>query len=453
MYKSLLVLLLISKSLFAQDLQSFLNTATFFTDNKSYVETYLSFNSNTLKLIEHNDHYKGFVNVLIEISSNDKTVFQDNYLLESPEFKYKNNNNIFFIDQQRIYLDNGSYNVSIDLFDVNNKKVVNHNSVFTINYNDKITLSDIQLIEKYTLKSDYSIKVKNKFSLDPYVSNFFPKNIDKINLYIEAYNILNFDNYKLKTYIEKYQEDQYLNFKVKNSIIKSSNLINIDITDLYTGNYNLVCEIIDLDDNVVNQKKIFFQRSKNDNSEDNLNFDNIFINNIDSLRLYIDYLYPIATPLENSFLHNQLSYNDIFLMQKFLYNFWKDRNKINPILAWNNYHNEVKKVNNSFNSAGTKGYLTDRGRVYLKYGAPNSRNKVDNSSANYPYEIWHYYKLNNQSNRKFIFVNSDFATNHYKLEYSNVLGEVTNSEWMNKIEYQKNPTFVDDINDNYINPR
>ena len=92
-------------------------------------------------------------------------------------------------------------------------------------------------------------------------------------------------------------------------------------------------------------------------------------------------------------------------------------------------------------------------RVYLKYGAPNTRNKVDNSSANYPYEIWHYYKLNNQSNRKFIFVNSDFATNHYMLEYSNVLGEVTNSEWMNKIEYQKNPTFVDDINDNYINPR
>ena len=124
MYKSLLVLLLISKSLFAQDLQSFLNTATFFTDNKSYVETYLSFNSNTLKLIKHNDHYRGFVNILIEISSSDKTIFKDNYLLESPEFKYKNNNNIFFIDQQRIYLDNGSYNVSVDLFDVNNKKVM-----------------------------------------------------------------------------------------------------------------------------------------------------------------------------------------------------------------------------------------------------------------------------------------------------------------------------------------
>ena len=89
----------------------------------------------------------------------------------------------------------------------------------------------------------------------------------------------------------------------------------------------------------------------------------------------------------------------------------------------------------------------------MQYGAPNSRHKVDNSSANMPYEIWHYYKLNRQSNKKFVFVNSDLATNEYRLEYSNVYGEVSNSEWRDRIEQDKNPTFGDDFNNNYINPR
>ena len=40
----------------------------------------------------------------------------------------------------------------------------------------------------------------------------------------------------------------------------------------------------------------------------------------------------------------------------------------------------------------------------MQYGPPNSRNKVDNAASTYPYEIWHYYKLKNQSNKKFVFV-------------------------------------------------
>ena len=78
---------------------------------------------------------------------------------------------------------------------------------------------------------------------------------------------------------------------------------------------------------------------------------------------------------------------------------------------------------------------------------------LNNYITNYPYEIWHYYKLNTQSNKKFVFVNADFATNEYRLEYSNVYGEVSNAEWRDKIEQSKSPTFGDDFNNNYINPR
>ena len=69
------------------------------------------------------------------------------------------------------------------------------------------------------------------------------------------------------------------------------------------------------------------------------------------------------------------------------------------------------------------------------------------------HEIWYYYKLNNQSDRKFVFVNSDFATDEYRLVYSNVNGEVTNQEWSNRIRQSNIPSFGDDFNNNYINPR
>ena len=175
--------------------------------------------------------------------------------------------------------------------------------------------------------------------------------------------------------------------------------------------------------------------------------------NKDSLRQFIDYLYPICSPQENTFAQNQLSYDNLELMQKFFYNFWESRNSLDPSSEWIKYYQEVKKVNKSFRNAKIKGYLTDRGRVYLQYGPPNSRNKVDNASSTYPYEIWHYYKLKNQTNKKFVFVNSDFATNEYRLEYSNVFGEVSNAEWRDRIEQDQTPTFGDDFNNNYINPK
>ena len=136
-------------------------------------------------------------------------------------------------------------------------------------------------------------------------------------------------------------------------------------------------------------------------------------------------------------------------MQKFFYNFWESRNSLDPSEGWRKYHLEVRKVNKEFRNFKIQGYLTDRGRVYLQYGPPNSRNQIDDAASTYPYEIWHYYKLKNQTNKKFVFINSDFATNEYKLQYSNVYGEVSNSEWRDKIEQDQNPTFGDDFINNY----
>jgi len=86
-----------------------------------------------------------------------------------------------------------------------------------------------------------------------------------------------------------------------------------------------------------------------------------------------------------------------------------------------------------------EGYLTDRGRVYLEYGPPNSISESSSSQLAYPYQIWHYYQLTkSQQNKKFVFFNRTGALNEYELIHSNALGEPQNPKWREIISKYNN---------------
>jgi len=463
-----------SLNIYSQDLRAYLNKASFNSSNGSFLETYLAFDANTLHLEKKNDFFIGKINISVLITdlSRNIVVVNENYILESPKFKFKESNNLFFFDLNRYKLDSGNYNILIRYFDLKHDKLVQEiDQTLVIDDFNIISLSDIQLISEYTTNKSNSSLINSNYDLTPYVSNFYPKHINELTFYFEEYNIDKITNgkYILNTFIETYETNQPLNdfnklkrkFYQKDSLINYSNLLSFNIKTLPTGNFNLVCQIKDVNNKILSSKKIFFQRS---NSFSNFTTKDIsavsilgsFVEeftNENQIAQFIDFLYPIYTPEENIFAQNQLEKNNLILMQQFFYNFWKSRDPINPQSAWESYFEKVKSVNRDFKNFNIDGYLTDRGRVYLQYGPPNSRHEVRNASSSYPYEIWHYYKLNNQSDRKFVFVNSDFATDEYRLVYSNVNGEVTNQEWSNRIRQSNIPSFGDDFNNNYINPR
>ena len=467
MFRLLLISFVVPISVVAQ-LESFLSISSFNSNEGPYIETYLSVNSNTLKLIKNSESfYSGKVSVLINIYSNDSLYFSDKYILESPNYIFENNNNLFFIDQQRIKLNNGYYIINVDIKDENQENdinVIKYTKEMYVNYVN-ISISDIQLIERYEKADSINFLTKNGYNLYPTALNFYPKSYDSLLFYFEIYNTntIREKKYLINTYIENFDNgkklsDYYKFFRENSSDLKGK-ILNYNIKNLQTGNYNLVCEIRDFKNRLICTKKKFFQRSNNLN---NKNRSNIIINDmnfsrditiIDTLKKYIDYLYPISNTKEDFNAKNQLKYNNIELMQNYFYEFWFSRNPNNPFFEWQNYLLQVKSVNKAFKNQKKQGYLTDRGRVYLQYGAPNSINKADDPSSTYPYEIWHYYKLNNQSNKKFVFVNKNPATNEFRLIYSNVTGESTNLEWIRKIEQNEMPELGNDFKDNYLNPR
>jgi len=463
---------IISACIYGQNINGFLYTSIFNTpDNNSYIEIYMSIDANSIKLImDQSKDYYGELDIVINITNVNTSIYNDHYILKSPYFKDSINNNLLFIEQQRIAVKNGDYDIEIQVKDVHNQ--FNNKLVFeekvTIDFNnDTLSISDITFIENFK-KTEYFNKIsKNGIDMIPYVSTFFPPQQDTMYFYFEIYNSNNYfsnKKYLLNTYIETYENNLQLHDFNKSirMITKEieTKLIFFPIQQLRTGNYNIVTEIRDVKNKLIIKKKRFFQRSnlKIDQRDNISNADirNTFVENftdIDSLQLFIDYLYPISTDIENIFAQNQRRYNSVLLMQKFFLDFWKARNPISPGQEWKKYYSVIKSVNKEFRNGKLDGFKTDRGRVYLQYGAPNSRHKVDNSSANFPYEIWHYYKLQNQSDCKFVFVNQHLGIQDYKLIYSNVNGEISNQEWRDRLEQQSNPTFGDDFINNYINPR
>jgi len=457
-----IVLLLVTG--YGQDLRAYLSYSTFNTPtNEPYIETYLSVNSGSIKYVDVGDgKYQGVIDVQILFKIGDSIVNFAKYDLSSPIIKDTLKTNVNMLDVQRYALPFGDYNIEISLKDKNGtgKKLTSYDK-FSIDYNsDSLVFSGIELLSSFKKAEGESILEKNGYELTPNIINYYPQSINILSFYAELYNsieVLGDTPFLLSSYIRPFETNKKLDQYYSRSRVNPENVLvmlkSFDIIDLPSGNYLLVLEARSKTNELIASKEIFFQRY-NPSAEFSLtnlltlNTDNTFagkITNRDTLAMYIDYLAPISTNFERLFIEDQLKTADADYLRKYFLNFWIERNQLDPEAAWNEYLLLVKQVNNSFKSVGNKGYKTDRGRVYLRYGKPNVISEQYFEPAAYPYEIWHYYKLNEQSNKKFVFYTHDLVTNDFLLIHSDVVGELSNYRWQTVI-YRRtwDPNSLDD---------
>ncbi|MCD4747268.1 MAG: GWxTD domain-containing protein [Bacteroidales bacterium] len=461
-----IIFLLSSITLTAKNIQAFLSYATFSSpDNGPYIETYLSVVGNSVVFKKNaNDKYQGTIEISMIFRQGEKIINFDKYELLSPEIDDTTDINFNFIDQQRISLSNGSYEFEIRIADLNTeaKPFITLEPVLIDYPPDKVTVSGIELIESYKKTLNPSILSKSGYDFIPYVYNYYPEKVNKLTFYSEIYNtekvLGNAQKFLVSFYIGTIGTNKPLTGYVKSKKEDTKTvkfLFNeFDISKLPSGNYNLVIEVRDRGNNLIGLNKLFFQRSNPNvklNLEDiiSINLESSFAARITSKDTLLDYIYsltPISSEQEKVFVFNQLKLADLKMMQKYFYSFWLKRNELNPEQAWLNYLGEVNKVNFAYSTQIRKGYDTDRGRVYLKYGPPNSISESYNEPATYPYEIWHYYVLlNSQRNKKFVFYAKDIVTNDFFLIHSDAVGELSNYRWQQILYGRVDPGFnIDD---------
>lgn len=116
-------------------------------------------------------------------------------------------------------------------------------------------------------------------------------------------------------------------------------------------------------------------------------------------------------------------------MRQHLQAFWYQTAGAKAYQQWINYQSQVRSVEKYYANNYMEGFQTDRGRVYLKYGQPNTIIVKESSPSEYPYEIWTYDKIGIFSNRRFVFYNPDLVSNNHRLLHSDMVGELRNPAW------------------------
>lgn len=448
LFSILFIIFLISEQLVADGLRAYFSYANFNTPfAKPYIETYLTVNGSSVKYVKSDDgKWYGSLNIQIVFSKNDSIVNFNKYELISPPLDDTTLSPLNFLDVQRYTLSKGSYFMKLTIKDDNsNEEPFVSSSKITIGFpNDSTSFSDIEMVADYKPSEKKSILAKNGYSILPYVFNYYPENIKKLSFYAEIYNpdtVLNNTPFVLYSYIRPYEINKKLDryFEVNRKTARSvlPLLKSFDISELPSGNYLLVLEARNKNNVLTATKEIFFQRY-NPDVQFNLNTllaynpDNTFagkIDNKDTLVKYIKYTFPVSTDFERRYAESQIKHPDLVLLQKYFLNFWVTRNKENPEQAWIDYKHLVDFANKKFKTTSLEGYETDRGRVFLQYGQPNVVSESYNEPAAYPYEIWHYYELQGQHDKKFVFYTRDIVTNDFQLIHSDAVGELRNYQW------------------------
>lgn len=461
---SILFILLFSANVFAGNLKAYFTYCTFDSPKDGpYIETYLSVigGSAIYSKTDHNT-FQGKIEVTLVFKQGDEIKSFKKYNLLSPEIKDSLTERVNFMDQQRISLPNGNYEFEVSIKDLNaaNPPFVS-TQILKIDYpQDNISISDIEFIESIKKSTTTSILTKSGYDIIPYTSDFYSEDFEKIAFYAEIYNsdklLGENEDFLISYFIESFEGKQvvgnYKSFIREKAKPVSILLKSFPIDELPSGNYSLVIEARNKNNDILINKKIFFQRSNPKVSPLLMtdDFQTSFVSKISKSNLieFIKSTEPIATNVEAAFAHNQIVSDDDELMRQYFFNFWASRNETNPETEWNNYYKEVKIANELFSTAIKKGYLTDRGRVYLKFGKPNTRSIVPSEPSAYPYEIWHYHRVQNFSNKRFVFYSRDLSTNEYPLIHSTMPGFINNPQWKIQIYRRTNQPFEQDAGDN-----
>ena len=113
----------------------------------------------------------------------------------------------------------------------------------------------------------------------------------------------------------------------------------------------------------------------------------------------------------------------------FLYQFWTNitPSEFGQVLDFRvRYMQECQYTDTYYATPGRKGWRSDRGLIYLRYGRPSDIERHALSMDTRPYEIWHYEQI--ETGILFVFVDR-MGFNQYELIHSTKRGELYNPSW------------------------
>lgn len=437
----LFFIVLITNTISAQNkLKAYLDTKQFYAPEIGpYLEIYIEFAGYTVAFMPCSGGTKATVVVDIAIlDSTGQTAFKDLYALDSPISTDSTQNN--FIEIIRVPLQAGPYTLSVLLEDANKpKSSISGTLPLQMNTTGQaLAFSSLELVDLAFQTTEASRFTKSDYYIIPLLSNYFNQEMNNIPYYTELYGA------KGSVLIERkvinaetgqsYPALAFTNTYPYEGLPVLALMQEINIEDLQTGTYQIQMQAKDLQTGQACSLAFDFERyndSENAFDLSSMLLDPAFQQSIpsDSVAYYLESLIPIAKQGEIRTLIDVLKANDIQQMRLHLQAFWYQTAGNKAYEQWLNYQSQVRAVEKYYANNYMEGFETDRGRVYLKYGRPNTIVVKESSPSEYPYEIWTYDKIGIYSNKRFVFYNPDLITNNHRLLHSDMIGELKNPAW------------------------
>jgi GWxTD domain-containing protein len=418
-----------------------------------YIETSMAISGTSLVAQPVAGGFKNSVNVTAEIFVDCTLVRVNRYVLHGPVYRDRNAPPVF-IDNQRYAVREGKCKIRMSLTDhaaPAGKALTIEDNVQLACPGGQLSGSSILPVESYSRAAKPGALTKSGYDMVPYNSSYYPLAGQKLSFYYELYNASSVAGegkpLLLTWFIEEgSQLVQAGGFKKIAAATVNPHLASVDLSKLPSGNYNLVLEVRDQSNVLLQVKRMYFQRfnkradlTKQHELAGRRTVAEYFggCNSADTLQMFVECLWPIADNVDKERVINTAVKKDPDIMRKFAIDFWERRaaDTANPLKMWADYYQQVQQVMKLFKCGKQKGYYTERGRVYLQYGAPNQRAVQAMEPNTFPYEIWQYYRITDginghfYSNRKFVFVNRNLGDDCHVLVHSDMRGEINNPRW------------------------
>ncbi len=464
--KSISFLLAFLFSIEAFALEFFFSHSQFMTpDKQHYVETYVSVPIASLTIRDGEDNKRSAaVDITITFSKDGEVVKFDKYRLNSPELTDTSSLNFNLLDVKRFPLDVGDYELEVSYADTNEAEAYGKftENLHIADFREGVVLSEVTLLESMKTSQEENQFSKNGLELIPYVFPYYDEAFSTLRFYFETYNtdFLKDSVHLVTYYVSKSGREQAIGQKkgFKKQKGQSINMIlgEFDVSDLNSGNYDLVIEVRDTDNELIAQSMKFFQlnikkeaaSSLEELEKQEVDLNRSFLAGLDAEKAlyYCKALEPIAADdRQAQFIRNLTNKPNEEVQKRYLYNFWTATAPQDPEKGFLDYMKVVDHVEEAYSTSIKHGFETDRGWTYLKYGRPNQVQAYANFDPGaLPYEIWQYYVIQNgQTNVQFVFYSPQYSTNDYELLHSDARGEINDPRWKMRLYDKTNDDHFD----------
>lgn len=456
--------ILLALSLQGMAIDAYFNHTVFLDPEKgSYVEAHMLFRGESLRFVSVGNGYQATVELTYIFEQNGEVKDYSKNLVKGPITPDSATAIVDFFDLQRFSLDPGTYDLFIKLRDANNPRdtgAILH-QITVAAPDERAFFGGILFMDTVYPSGDRTTPLtRGNMEMLPRISGYQGPDANKMKVYTELYQteiaLGGAEDYIVTYDIIDTKTDKPLGNYRKLQRLKGSEVEPLyqvwDISNLPTGNYLLKLEARNRFNEVLAAQSAIIQRQSIAKSADSMSvadINNTFVGKVhgEQLRDYVYCMRYQASTFEEKYIEENYQKADTLELKRFMYNFWRDRNPLDPEIEWKRYERKIKYVENEFGLGSRRRHAcaTDRGRVYLHYGKPNTRVQQQREPNALPYEIWHYYALPEKQDAKFAFMDPSAVTNDYVLINSNVPGEIVDYAWYYRLStYQIDPTGNDE---------